>query len=193
MGMFFDQDIAHIARVMVPSLIGDLGRPILPAEYWRGRLHELLDATHLTRAQLCVLDSLLLQLEDFEAKGRPTPGGSACPCRSKSRQRSKRPHVVQGHPRRRANGSSDVGRAGVEGRPDSEVQPFLIDGAILLVRFPHSQLAYDVESICEANAGSECNNRNAEEGFEASEDTQNRTGRKFFERSKRTCCRFRRY
>jgi hypothetical protein len=25
MGMFFDQDIAHIARVMVPSLMGDLG------------------------------------------------------------------------------------------------------------------------------------------------------------------------
>jgi hypothetical protein len=43
MGKFFDQDIAHIARVMVPSLIGDLGGPILSAEYWRGRLHELLD------------------------------------------------------------------------------------------------------------------------------------------------------
>ncbi len=28
MGMFFDQDIAHIARVMVPSLIGDLGGPM---------------------------------------------------------------------------------------------------------------------------------------------------------------------
>jgi hypothetical protein len=38
MGMFFDQDIAHIARVMVPSLMGDLGGPILSAQYWRGRL-----------------------------------------------------------------------------------------------------------------------------------------------------------
>ncbi|MCX4150081.1 MULTISPECIES: hypothetical protein [Paraburkholderia] len=69
MGMFFDQDIAHIARVMMPSLVGDLGGPILPAEYWRGRLHQHLDATHLTRVQLCALDSLLLQLDDFEAKG----------------------------------------------------------------------------------------------------------------------------
>lgn len=86
MGMFFDQEIAHIARVMVPSLVGDLGGPILPAEYWRGRLHKLLDATHLTRAQLCALDSLLLQLDDFETRGRSTLAGSACPCRSKSRQ-----------------------------------------------------------------------------------------------------------
>jgi hypothetical protein len=85
MGMFFDQDIAHIARVMVPSLIGDLGRPILPAEYWRGRLHELLDATHLTRGQLCALDSLLLQLDDFEAKGQSTLAGSTCPTERRSR------------------------------------------------------------------------------------------------------------
>ncbi|WP_236720806.1 hypothetical protein [Paraburkholderia phytofirmans] len=89
MGMFFDQDIAHIARVMVPSLIGDLGRPILPAEYWRGRLHELLDATHLTRGQLCALDSLLLQLDDFEGKGRSTPAESTCPYHSKTRQHGK--------------------------------------------------------------------------------------------------------
>ncbi|WMY10875.1 hypothetical protein P3F88_29785 [Paraburkholderia phenoliruptrix] len=75
MGMFFDQDIAHIARVMMPSLIGDFDGPILPAEYWRRRLHELLEGTHLTRAQLCALDSLLLQLDDLEARGRPTPAG----------------------------------------------------------------------------------------------------------------------
>lgn len=86
MGMFFDQDIAHIARVMVPSLIGDLGGPILPAEYWRRRLHELLDCTHLTRVQLCALDSLLLQLDDFEARSRPIPAGSTRACRSKSRR-----------------------------------------------------------------------------------------------------------
>ena len=84
MGMFFDEDIAHIARVMVPSLVGDLGGPILPAEYWRGRLHKLLDATHLTRAQLCALDNLLLQLDDFEIRGRSTLAGSTRPCRSKS-------------------------------------------------------------------------------------------------------------
>jgi hypothetical protein len=72
MGTFFEQEIAHIARVMTPSLIGDPGGAILPAEYWRGRLHELLERTHLTRAQLCALDSLLLQLDDLEARGRPT-------------------------------------------------------------------------------------------------------------------------
>ena len=87
MGMFFDQDITHIARVMVPSLIGDLDGPILPAEYWRGRLHELLDATHLTRAQLCALDGLLLQLDNFEAKGRTAPAGSTCLYYSKTRRR----------------------------------------------------------------------------------------------------------
>jgi hypothetical protein len=86
MGTLFDQEIAHIARVMVPSVIGDLGGPILPAQYWRGRLYKLLDATHLTRGQLCALDSLLLQLDDFEAKGRPTPAGSTCPYHSKTRQ-----------------------------------------------------------------------------------------------------------
>ncbi|OUL77073.1 hypothetical protein [Paraburkholderia hospita] len=85
MGMFFDQDIAHIARVMVPALAGDLGGPVLPAEYWRGRLHELLDAPHLTHSQLCALDSLLLQLDDFEARGQSTVARSS-QCRSKSRQ-----------------------------------------------------------------------------------------------------------
>ncbi|OUL75512.1 hypothetical protein CA601_41760 [Paraburkholderia hospita] len=90
MGMFFDQDIAHIARVMVPALAGDLGGPVLPAEYWRGRLHKLLDATHLTHAQLCALDILLLQLDDFEATGRSTVAGSS-QCRSKSRQRAAPP------------------------------------------------------------------------------------------------------
>nr|WP_236060951.1 hypothetical protein [Paraburkholderia domus] len=86
MGMFFDQEVAHIARVMLPSLVGGLRRPILPAEYWRGRLHKLLDATHLTPAQLCALDRLLLELDDFETGGRSTLAGSTCPCRSKSRQ-----------------------------------------------------------------------------------------------------------
>jgi hypothetical protein len=65
-----DRDIAHIARVMGTSLRGDLAGPILPAAYWRKRLHQLLDTGQLSHAQLCAVDSLLLQLDQFEAKPR---------------------------------------------------------------------------------------------------------------------------
>jgi hypothetical protein len=64
-----DQDIAHIRRVMQPSLLGDLGGSILPPAYWRKRLHRLLDAGHLSHAQLCAVDSLLLQLDQFDPAG----------------------------------------------------------------------------------------------------------------------------
>jgi hypothetical protein len=60
-----DQDIAHIARIMRPPLHEDRGGPVLPAEYWRGRLHRLLNASHLTKNQLCAIDELLLQLDRF--------------------------------------------------------------------------------------------------------------------------------
>jgi hypothetical protein len=60
-----DQDIAHIRRVMQPSLTGDLGGPILPPAYWRKRLHQLLDSERLSHAQLCAVDSLLLQLDQY--------------------------------------------------------------------------------------------------------------------------------
>jgi hypothetical protein len=62
---FIDQDIAHIRRVMEPSLLGDLAGPILPPAYWRGRLNKLLDTGHLSHAQLCAVDSLLLVLNQF--------------------------------------------------------------------------------------------------------------------------------
>ncbi|MGF6724759.1 hypothetical protein P3T43_004128 [Paraburkholderia sp. GAS41] len=61
-----DQDIAHITRVMQPSLCGDLGGPILPPEYWRKRLYDLLDAHHVTNTQLCSIDDLLLQLDELD-------------------------------------------------------------------------------------------------------------------------------
>ncbi|MFL9964349.1 hypothetical protein PQR02_25440 [Paraburkholderia sediminicola] len=67
METFIDREIAHLARVMRPSLVGGPCGPILPVQYWRWRLHRLLDVPHLTRAQLCALDSLLLQLGTFEA------------------------------------------------------------------------------------------------------------------------------
>jgi hypothetical protein len=63
-----DLEIAHLARVMGASMIGDLAGTILPGAYWRGRLHQLLDAQHLTNAQLRSLDSLLLQLDELEAQ-----------------------------------------------------------------------------------------------------------------------------
>jgi hypothetical protein len=61
-----DQDIAHIRRVMEPSLLGDLGGSILPPAYWRKRLNTLLDAEHLTHAQLCAVNGLLLKLDRFD-------------------------------------------------------------------------------------------------------------------------------
>lgn len=63
-----DRDIAHIVRVMRPALRGDLGGPILPPAYWRKRLYALLDAGNLSHAQLCTVDSLLLQIGQFEAE-----------------------------------------------------------------------------------------------------------------------------
>lgn len=61
-----DYDIAHLTRVMRPSLYGDAGGPILPTSYWRKRLHHLLDAWHVTKAQLCAIDSLLLELDRYD-------------------------------------------------------------------------------------------------------------------------------
>ncbi|CAB3635954.1 hypothetical protein [Paraburkholderia rhynchosiae] len=65
---FIDGDITHIARAMRLSLQGDLAGPILPATYWRERLWKLLDNSSLTHPQLCAVDSLLLQLDQFEAQ-----------------------------------------------------------------------------------------------------------------------------
>lgn len=61
-----DQDIAHIGRVMRPSLYGDADGPILSTAYWRKRLHRLLDEHHVTKAQLVSIDGLLLELDQFD-------------------------------------------------------------------------------------------------------------------------------
>nr|WP_321929417.1 hypothetical protein [Paraburkholderia guartelaensis] len=66
MSTLIDQDIAHIRRVMPLSLAGDFGGPILPALYWRQRLHRLLDTGHVNKGQLCEIDSLLLILDLHE-------------------------------------------------------------------------------------------------------------------------------
>ncbi|MBN3752931.1 hypothetical protein G3N95_08245 [Paraburkholderia sp. Tr-20389] len=82
MNRLIDQEIAHITRVMWPSLLGDMGGAILSSEYWRMRLHALLDAPSLTKVQLCALDSLLLRLDHYDQHGpdaysTPADGASA--------------------------------------------------------------------------------------------------------------------
>ena len=73
MGILIDEDIAHIECVMRPSLCGFEDGPILPAEYWRRRLYRLLDSCHLTKVQLCSIDSLLLQLDRFDLELHDKP------------------------------------------------------------------------------------------------------------------------
>ncbi|MBW9105690.1 hypothetical protein [Paraburkholderia phenoliruptrix] len=73
-----DGDITHIARAMRLSLQGDLAGPILSPTYWRERLYKLLDLGNLTHPQLCAVDSLLLQLDQFEAEP-PLPWDELAP------------------------------------------------------------------------------------------------------------------
>ena len=66
MNPFIDEGIAHIARVMRPALYGELGGTYLPSAYWRQRLYQILDTTHLSNAQLRTVDGLLLELDEFD-------------------------------------------------------------------------------------------------------------------------------
>jgi hypothetical protein len=59
---------------MGPSVCEDRSGPVLPAEYWRRRLHRLLNSSHLTKIQLRSIDDLLLQLDRF---GGEEPRSSA--------------------------------------------------------------------------------------------------------------------
>ena len=68
MNRLIDQEIAHISRIMWPSLLV-AGGAILSSEYWRMRLNALLDAPSLTKVQLCALDSLLLRLDHYDRHG----------------------------------------------------------------------------------------------------------------------------
>ncbi|MBB3255988.1 hypothetical protein F4827_000814 [Paraburkholderia bannensis] len=68
--MFIDQEIAHIMRVMVPSLLIDGTVPILSVEYWHRRLSNLLDSAQLSQTQFRTIDSLMTQLERLQLKAR---------------------------------------------------------------------------------------------------------------------------
>ena len=73
---FVEQEIAHIARVMPQSLVGDFEEAVMGPAYWRRRLHALLKQNHLTHVQLVTVDTLLRQLDGFEAIGRWMPQSS---------------------------------------------------------------------------------------------------------------------
>ncbi|NPT48000.1 hypothetical protein GNZ12_43300 [Paraburkholderia sp. 1N] len=77
--------VAHIARMMGPSLVGSPYGRILPAQYWRWPLPQA-PGPHLTRFRLCALDGLLLQLCAFEAsvKSRPSVTGERTSGRSRT-------------------------------------------------------------------------------------------------------------
>lgn len=64
---FIDQEIAHIMRVMVPTLLSESTVPILSFDYWHKRLSNLLDTAQLTHAQFRTVDSLMTQLEHLQA------------------------------------------------------------------------------------------------------------------------------
>lgn len=72
MASLIDEDIAHIERAMRLSFAPHCDSNVLPASYWRKRLHQLLDTVHLNKAQLRGIDALLLQLDrlEFEAARR---------------------------------------------------------------------------------------------------------------------------
>lgn len=70
-----DQEIAHITRAVRFSLCRPAGDTVFPAAYWRRRLNQLLTSVHLTKAQLAAIDSLLCELNTYEAQ-KPECRGS---------------------------------------------------------------------------------------------------------------------
>ncbi|MFD1559765.1 hypothetical protein ACFSHT_29685 [Paraburkholderia silviterrae] len=63
-----DQEIAHITHAVRFSLCRAADETVLPAPYWRRRLNQLLASQHLTKAQLAAIDSLLRELDTYEAQ-----------------------------------------------------------------------------------------------------------------------------
>lgn len=66
--MTMDEDIAHVARVMAPSLRAFRGEPVLPPAYWRKRLQRIQDEFALTELQTFQIERLLGELDRFEAE-----------------------------------------------------------------------------------------------------------------------------
>lgn len=68
--MTMDEDIAHVARVMAPSLRAFRGEPVLPPSYWRKRLQRIQDEFPLTQLQTFQIKHLLGELDRFEAEAQ---------------------------------------------------------------------------------------------------------------------------
>ncbi|MFM0155320.1 hypothetical protein [Paraburkholderia sediminicola] len=66
--MTMDEDIAHVARVMAPSLRAFRGEPVLLPAYWRKRLQRIQDEFPLTALQTFQIKHLLGELDRFEAE-----------------------------------------------------------------------------------------------------------------------------
>lgn len=67
---FVEQEIAHITGALAIFLQGETHTRVLPAAYWRERLHKLLDNCPLAHGQLCAVDALLQKLDRFQARSR---------------------------------------------------------------------------------------------------------------------------
>ncbi|VXB72757.1 conserved hypothetical protein [Burkholderia sp. 8Y] len=76
-----DQDLAHLQKVLRRSLSCDLGGPLLPPSYWRGRLAVITRQAHLSPTQIQTVHRLYLYIDAFEAASatgdgeRPAPDG----------------------------------------------------------------------------------------------------------------------
>lgn len=66
--MTMDEDIAHVARVMVPSLSAFGGEPVLQPAYWRKRLERIQNKFRLTDMQTLKIEHLLRDLDRFETE-----------------------------------------------------------------------------------------------------------------------------
>ncbi|WP_250533476.1 hypothetical protein [Caballeronia sp. AZ10_KS36] len=62
-----DQDLAHLQKVLRRSLSCDLGGPLLPPSYWRGRLAAITRQAHLSHTQIQIVHRLYLVIDAFEA------------------------------------------------------------------------------------------------------------------------------
>ncbi|MCX5542912.1 hypothetical protein M3A49_26060 [Paraburkholderia sp. CNPSo 3076] len=64
---FIDDEIAHITRVMAPSLSAGTTPAVFSFDYWYARLCALLDLAQITPSQFRTVDALMVELESRQA------------------------------------------------------------------------------------------------------------------------------